>query len=439
MIKKRRFPKIFFGWWTVLVSSILSLWGSGYYHYGFSALFKPIASELGFSRAVTSVPAAIGRFEGGIEGPISGWATDKFGPRWIVLFGVFMVSLGLIMMNFIQSLWAFYVAWGFILGTGINVALSIPLDTAITNWFVKKRGLALSIRWVFSGLSGVLILPLIALLIYTQGWRMTCLIGGVVMVLVGLPLAWFCLKRYRPEYYGMLPDGATVKGEVGDTKRTIDRGVKYAAEVEEAEFTLRQAIRTPALWLIVTAHGIHAMASPAINVHGIPFLTDMGIEPIRAASMIAMMALASVPARFVAGLVVDRSRKNYLRFVIGGAYLLQAIGFGIFVLNQTIPMIYVWFILYGLGHGAALAGFVMVLARYFGRKAFGSIRGLSSLVMTPVGVAAPIYAGWVYDTTDSYIIAFILIGVLVAFAAVLLFMARPPKTPAQVTDVRKIF
>ena len=189
MIKRSRFPKIFFGWWTVLAGGILALWGHGYHAYGFSALFKPIASELGFSRAVTSVAASIGRFEGGFEAPITGWVTDRFGPRWIVLSGVFLISVSLILMNWVNSLWAFYLVWGVILGTGCNIALSLPLDTAITNWFVKKRGLALSLKWVGSGLSGVIVLPLISWLIIVQGWRTTCVIGGLVMALVGLPLA----------------------------------------------------------------------------------------------------------------------------------------------------------------------------------------------------------------------------------------------------------
>ena len=200
MIKRRRFSKIFFGWWTVLTGGFLALWGHGYHSYGFSALFKPIASELGFSRAVTSVAASIGRLEGGFEAPLSGWVTDRFGPRWIVIFGILIMSASLILMNFIDSLWTFYVVWGVMFGTGFNIAVTLPIDTAISNWFVKKRGAALSIKMVFSGLSGVLVLPLVAWLIATQGWRMTCVIGGLVMGFVGLTLAWFFLKLHRPVY-----------------------------------------------------------------------------------------------------------------------------------------------------------------------------------------------------------------------------------------------
>ncbi|MDO8637852.1 MAG: MFS transporter, partial [Dehalococcoidia bacterium] len=231
MIKKRGSPRIFFGWWTVIGGGLLSFWGTGYYFFGFAALFKPIASELGFSRAVTSVAASIGRLEGGFEAPVVGWITDKFGPRGPVFVGIFIAGLGMMLMYFVNSLWTFYVIWGVVVGAGNNIGLTTPLIKAITDWFVKKRGLALGIRMVFVGSGGMLMLPLIAWLINTQGWRMTCVIGGVVMLLVGLPLAWFCFKPHRPEYYGLLPDGATAKEAVTETSQVIDRGVAYAAEV----------------------------------------------------------------------------------------------------------------------------------------------------------------------------------------------------------------
>jgi MFS family permease len=137
LFKNFKISKIFFGWWTVLASGLLSLWGYGYYSYGISALFIPIASELGFSRALTSVAASIGRFEGGFEAPIAGWITDRFGPRWIVFWAVLIASISLACMYFINSLWSFYLVWGILFGTALNTALAIPLDTAISNWFVK--------------------------------------------------------------------------------------------------------------------------------------------------------------------------------------------------------------------------------------------------------------------------------------------------------------
>ncbi len=438
MIKRRKFPNIFFGWWTVLAGGILGLWISGYQVYGISALFKPIAEELGFSRTVASVPGGIARLEGGFEGPVAGWATDRFGARYVVLLGVFICGLSLVLMYFIDSLWAFYIVWGLLLGTGHNIGTSVPIDTAISNWFVKKRGMALGTKMVFVGLSGVLVLPLIAFLINQQGWRTTCVVGGLVCWFVGLPLAWFFIKSRRPEYYGLLPDGATIEKGVTDTTEVIDGGVKYAAEVQEVEFTLRQAMRTRAYWLLISAHVVHGLVSSAINVHLIPYLTDIGIDPLKAAGMMAIMVFSSLPLRFVGGFICDRVTRNQIRFVIAGGYFIQALGYVIFLLSPMSTFtIYVWLILYGIGLGTSHSFNVMV-GRYYGRKAYGSIQGSKMALMAGPGMAAPIYAGWVYDTTGSYIDSFITFAAALAISTVIMATAAPPKPPAQITDIHKI-
>jgi sugar phosphate permease len=430
--------KIFFGWWTVFASGLLCLWGFGYYAYGISALFKPISSDLGFNRANTSVAAGIGRFEGGFEAFFAGWVTDRFGPKWIVFFGIMTAGLSLLLMFFINSYWAFLIVWGIMFGTGMNTALAIPLDTAITNWFVKKRGVALSIKWMFSGISGVIILPLIAWLITLVGWRTTCVIGGLVMLLVGLPLVLLFLKSHRPEYYGLLPDGAQVEENTVDQSALINRGIEYAAEVQEVEFTLKQAMKTPAFWLLILVQAVYGLVAPAINIHCIPFLTDRGINSLNAASMMALMIGASIPARYVGGFIADRIEIGQMRKVLALAYLMQTFGLGLYMLHQTHLMIYVWFILYGFGMGVGITLNTSIRARYFGRKAFGIIQGTSSFFLTPVGFAAPIYAGWVFDTTGSYVSAFELFTVLLAISSAILPFVRPPKMPAAINPIHAI-
>jgi OFA family oxalate/formate antiporter-like MFS transporter len=101
-------------------------------------------------------------------------------------------------------------------------------------------------------------------------------------------------------------------------------------------------------------------------------------------------------------------------------------------------MVFIWFILYGIGQGAGHTINPLIIARYFGRKAYGSIRGSLIMMSTPVGIIAPMYAGWVYDTSGSYISAFYLFGILLVVSAVLACFILPPKQPAKLSDIRKI-
>jgi len=434
-----KLPHVFLGWWTVIGGGIIALLGHGYNAYGISALFLPISKELGFNRAATSVASSIGRFQGGIEAPLTGWITDRWGAKWVIFTGVSLISLALLLMQFIHSLWAFYVVWGVMLGTGCNIALTMPMDVTISNWFVKKRGLAISIKWVFSGLSGVLIMPLIAWMINTYNWRTACTVGGVAMGVLGLPIALFLIKPRRPEYYGLLPDGARIAAEVQtNQERILEKGVQYAAEVKEVEFTLRQSLKTVSFWIMFAVQAVYGVVAPVMTIHCIPFLTDKGIDPVKAAGMMSIWVTASLPTRFIGGWVADRIKINQLRFLTALAYFLQAIGVVFFLKYQTIAIIYVWFILYGFGMGLATVVNPLIRARYFGRKALGSTQGISSMLMTPIGVLAPIYAGWIYDTTGSYMPAFIQFAALLGVASVLALFNLPPKPPAKISDVSQI-
>ena len=153
--------------------------------------------------------------------------------------------------------------------------------------------------------------------------------------------------------------------------------------------------------------------------------------------MMAMMVFFTIPARFLSGFLTDHIRKDRLQFLLAGAFLFQAVGITAFLLKQTIAMVYVFFILYGFGNGASTPLRLMIGSRYFGRKAFGTILGSILVIESPLGFLAPVYSGWIYDTTGSYITAFILFAALATLSTFLICLARPPKPPAEVTDIRK--
>jgi MFS family permease len=154
--------------------------------------------------------------------------------------------------------------------------------------------------------------------------------------------------------------------------------------------------------------------------------------------MMVIYVGTSIPFRFIGGFVADRVSRSHLRLLMGGAYFAQAVGFTVFLLHPTTAMIPVWFALYGLGMGISFTVFATMVGRYFGRKAYGSIQGTKQMFMAPFSMAAPIYTGWVYDTTGSYTTAFIIFAILLAISAVLMSFTTPPKPPAHIGDVRQI-
>lgn len=428
--------KVFPGWWIAVSGGILSLWGYGYVGWGLSALFKPISSELGFTRAATSSAASLARLQGGFLSPVAGWATDRYGPRAPMLLGVLLLGLGLVLMRYVNSLWAFCVVWGLVASVGTeSFGLNVPLGTAIANWFVRKRGVAVGVRTVLGGLSGVLVLPLVAWLTLAYGWRQACFIGGVVMWAIGLPLTALFVKPRRPEYYGMLPDGASAIQD--DAVQMIQAGVEYAARADEVEFTLRQAMKTRAYWLLILAYMFEAIFWPVMGLHCIPFLTDRGMDPVAAAATMSIYVFASIPTRVLGGLLGDRVSIRAARFLMAGCYLMQAVGVGLFMGTQSLVALYVFFVLFGLGFGVLIPMDTVVRARYFGRKGYASIQGSSLFLMMPATVAGPVLAGRIYDATGSYMTAFTLLAVMLAAAGVTVSFARPPRPPAQITDITR--
>lgn len=438
MLKKRMSSKIYFGWWMNLVMGITSGLGGGFVWAGASVLFKPLAAELGLSRAATSIATSISGLGGGILSPITGMLADKFGSKWLILGGTFLLSIGLIWMYFINSAWAYYIAWGVIISSGFNLGLMIAQDKVLTDWFIRKRGLVFGTRFAILGILSAAAVPVISWLVTSYGWRTACLTWAVIM-LASIPLSSYFVRRHRPEYYGLLPDGAEYdSGAEANIDAMVDRGMEYASGFQETEFTFRQALRTPSYWMLVISWCGFGLLFGPINLHCIPLLTDMGISPGVAAFMMSVMNLVNTPARFVGGILSDRISKEHLHYLMVVSFLLQGFGIVILLLSQgKIAMLYLSLILLGVGSGIFIPLSITIRARYFGRKAYGSIQGTSQLFSVPVTILAPVYAGWVYDVTGSYADAFkVFVGIAAAMVILMLFL-RPPKPSAEATSLHK--
>jgi cyanate permease len=419
-------PKVFFGWWTVLVTGITSGLGIGFYFYGISALLKPIALELGLSRAAASGAAGMGTMVGSLLAPFLGLIVDKFGPKLAILVGVLITVVGLMLMGIVTSVLGFYLVWGLLLGIGVNLGLTIAIDKALANWFVKKIGLAMGSKFALIGLVGAMALPCVSWLVMKAGWRNTCLTWAAIL-LVGIPFVMAFVRNQKPEYYGMLPDGEKLLADPKiDPESAIILSGAYASGLPQGGFRLGQAIRTKAFWILAVSFSVQFFITAGFNTHCIPFLTEMKIDAVVAGGMMGIMLALTIPSRFISGLLADRVRKDRMKLLLALPFFLQAIGIGVFLISRTSFTLYALLILYGIAHGLPTPLFIITISRYFGREAFASIFGTSFLFAAPVTLFSPVFTGWLFDTTGSYVIALILFALLSLFATFLLSSLKAP-------------
>jgi MFS family permease len=424
-IKTKKSSTIFFGWWTVLVTGVISGLGNGFYQYGISVFFKDLAAELELNRAVTSLGAGIGRLQSGITSPLIGCLVDKYGPKWVIFTGICLSGIGMILMNFVNCLWQYIIVWGIFIGVGLIIGLTVAVDKALNDWFILKRGLAQGTKFALIGVGSVIVLPVVTLLVTSFGWRITCLIWGCLMLACS-PLALIFVKQRRPEYYGLLPDGDLQVGlnQEDSTQPPENKTVEFL-ENKNSEFSFKQAVKTQAYWLLAFAFGVQMLIIGGINVHIIPLLTDIGFDRATAGILMTMMIFFTIPSRFLGGVLSDMVGKKNQNYLLAGGFLIQTLGFSVFLLSKSAFSVYIFLGLYGFSSGASTPLFILILGSYFGRKAFGSIFGSSMAICAPISLFAPVFSGWVYDRTGNYTTALIFFTVCGALAVLLTYLVRP--------------
>ena len=393
--------------------------GAGCYWLGFGVFFLPLATEFATSRTRLSFAVSIAQMEGGLLGPIDGYLVDRFGPRKMMFIGVGMMGLGFIWMSQVQSLFMFYVVYLAFISFGMSLGIRVPALVAPTNWFVKKRGIALGFATSGVGLGGILV-PIIGWLVVTVEWRVTAALVGVLILFVCLPLAG--VMRHRPEHYGMVPDGNIDLGEAhNDGARESIPDSEMV--LDEVEFSMREALMTPVFWFLSIVFGLRQLIIGAVGLHQVPFVVDIGISSQIAATVLGMTAIASIIGRLGFGWMGDRIPTRYVM-----ALSIACAALGVLILAYSTEWWHLMFFVltYGIGWGGGATTMSVVRADYFGRRAFGTISGLMDAVQMFGLVLGPVFAGWVYDTYESYYFAFMLFAASGLIAAIMMLFLRPP-------------
>ena len=416
----QRFRRLYYGWWIVVSNAVISFVG-GFHFNGGSVYFLPISESLNLTRAQLSFVFAAARLEGGIEGPIIGWLVDRIGTRWLIMAGGLCVGAGYILLGLVvDSYSSLLLVYLILISTGASLGFFAPLMAAVNIWFVRRRTMALSLVNTFSRGSAFIVTPLLSYMVLSLGWQRASLIVGILVMVVVVAAA--TLHRRSPESMGLRPDG---DAEVPASQSAA--GARPARPRRAAQdFTVREALRTQAFWLLTTAQALRILVQGGLFVHLIPILVWKGMERQEAANLLGVMAIVSVPAVLLFGWAGDRYNKKY---VIALGASAGALGLLLLALGTQTWHILLYVFLNGIAD-ASFPVIVSISGDYFGRRSFATLRGISQF-FTALGVFfTTIFAGWVYDQTESYELAILPLTLVAASAVPLFLIMRPPKPPA---------
>lgn len=420
-----RLPRIFYGWWIVAAGTFTQFLTGGLYYYGFSTLVLPLEQEFGWSRAAVSGVVSLSRLEGGLTGPVGGYLVDRYGPRLVVLISVILMGLGFIALSQVQSLIVFYAIYIMFVAMGASTGIAMAMPTAVANWFIRKRSRAMGILYAGVGLGGAAV-PVLALLISAYGWRTALILIGVLVIAVFVPLS--LVFRQRPEQYGMSPDG-----ESPATSATTVAPDEKKSKDAEIDFTPGQALRTPSFWLISIAFAMRTTASHGVPLHLMPHLQGQGFSTEAAALALGALGVVSVTGRLGFSWLGDFWEK---RLVLFGSTMLMSVGLLFLNLPATWTTVALFLLIYAPGYGGAPPLTRAIFGEYYGRKHYGTISGYFALIIIAGTVGGPLFAGYMYDTSKSYTIAFYAFAVANTLGAGLIFLAKRPKPPVAASQAR---
>ncbi|MFC2059244.1 MFS transporter [Chloroflexota bacterium] len=408
--------KVFYGWWIVLAGGLVSLFANGLINNGFTALFTPIVTYFGWSYAALSLAFSLRAMEVGIAAPIVGTIADKVGPRKVTTIGVFITGLSVILLSQVNSLGMFYLVV-VLVSIGLSGCAGHIQMIAVAHWFRKRAGTATGLLSMGIGAGGFLV-PMVVWLVSQYDWRAALILLGVGMWIICLPLS--LLIRHKPEQYGYLPDGDTGI-PVSESEAGIVDLVK--PDSTDVEYKAREALKTSTFWLLMLAAGIGWMGLSAMMVHVMPYLESVGISRGTAGLMVTLLSISNVASRFGFGWLGDRFDKGKLLALI---FALEAVGLLVFAYARTVLGFIPFFLTFGSSWGGQGVLMFTIQREYFGRSAYGSIRGLLIMGVVVTSIAVPPVVGWVFDTRGSYHLAWLGLAAISAIAVPMMLIIKPP-------------
>ena len=365
--------------WAVLVACFFVMFGVWNAHAAFGVFLPILSQEFGWSRGAVAVAASINLIVGGVIASFIGAASDRYGPRPVLALSALVVGVSYFLASMVNALWYFYLVLGVLIGVGMAGIYLVPTST-VSRWFEQQRGLALGILLAGLNLSMVTGAPTAAFLINNFGWRTSYLILGALVWAIAIP-ASLLTKSPSP---------------VESPRRAVHQSPQRGA-------TQREALRDRRLWLIGGAWLLLGFSTMMLAIHLVSYVKDRGVTLESASFALVILGVSLIIGRIIFGAAADRVGT---RQIFWFCQVVQIVTLVLILTGPSLPLLYVMIFLLGLGSAGSDTTVVKGAVEIFGTRSIGAVMGLLSLGWRIGAALGPATAGFIYDATGSYVIAF---------------------------------
>jgi MFS family permease len=359
--------------------------------YSNSVFIDEYIKSFGWTRSEISSLYSVATLCSGMLMMFMGRLVDKLGPRKMIVFVSLVLGLACFFNSFVVNTWMMAIGFFLIRLFGQGSMTLIP-NTLVPQWFIQKRGRAMSFL-ALGGVASAAFFPVAnAWLIKLTSWQMTWKIWGVLLIVLFAPLA-FLMVRNRPEDIGLHPDGEQVITPKNTSKD------KTNILVQEDDWTLKDAMRTKTFWAVLICSGIPALVNTGITFHLLSIFGQNHLSPQLAASVLSLMAIIGFPISFISGFILERVRTNLLLIIV---FVFEVVVLFLLTKVHSAALGILFGVLWGIGGGIERITLNIVWSNYFGRKYLGSISGVAMMVMVIGSACGPLPLGIGFDKFHSY-------------------------------------
>jgi MFS family permease len=404
----------FYGWLIVALALFTTFFGIGL-TWAASIFAVPMKDDLGWGNAALFFALSLRGWVGIVVAPFVGPYLDRArGVRAFAIAGGLINVGSLLLIGFVQTEWQFVLLFGVI--GGVSQAFQSGPTVIIPKWFVRKRGMAVSLASAGGGLAALVLPPLLVGLDEAVGWRAGWFVlAGMAFFLAALPAT---LLHRQPEDIGLSPDGETVP-ELTERRH---------AAPEQTDFTRSEALRTRTFWILMVAVAFGALAANGVPANLTNMFVERDLSFDLAATALVFYGIASIAAKIFWGWLANR---YHLRVVLLLLTAYGAIAIPSFLLLPG-----------GLGSPALLYGAIvgfyvgayiplhfLVWAVYFGRQHVGAVSGVGRPLSAIFLSGGPFVIAFTRDLFGDYSVGLLLCGAGIAAAFACLYFVQPPQRP----------